>query len=412
MIPNFNKVFKTEPKAEKKVPKGVIEYLNSTVPKGTKYIPGKDGSVILSADGKPVTMGGFSIEIPKSIKKQVENLNGDEFYQFIYNAQMKLNVKLDKEGYVIVNGQEMPVENFYKNIYNPIKKKNMKFFLVPEPFPEPHDIKIASDKYAYTLKLKQQPYASLTEIHFESENEKPLKLKISLDEEKESSHVQLTYNLSYAKSVREIVEVVEIFNAFIDGNGYLMGERIPSNVIPDEPKDKFDKHTLDFWKKVLQVEIALGLAFSPIKNAPELETIYNIEKLYQTIILKKPIREDHKLTSITSEWNAESTTQIKKSVGKPMYFQYTGDLKFNVMGQEFKCPSIFGMFNCTLVDIQTSNEETTLIFGDESEERKGYTSVLCFTNEADLDAYGHAGENNHAKDLKDARTIQEILSNS
>ena len=26
MIPNFNKVFKTEPKAEKKVPKGVIEY--------------------------------------------------------------------------------------------------------------------------------------------------------------------------------------------------------------------------------------------------------------------------------------------------------------------------------------------------------------------------------------------------
>ena len=41
MIPNFNKVFKTEPKAEKKVPKGVIEYLNSTVPKETKYIPGK-----------------------------------------------------------------------------------------------------------------------------------------------------------------------------------------------------------------------------------------------------------------------------------------------------------------------------------------------------------------------------------
>ena len=340
MIPNFNKVFKTEPKAEKKVPKGVIEYLNSTVPKGTKYIPGKDGSVILSADGKPVTMGGFSIEIPKSIKKQVENLNGDEFYQFIYNAQMKLNVKLDKEGYVIVNGQEMPVENFYKNIYNPIKKKNMKFFLVPEPFPEPHDIKIASDKYAYTLKLKQQPYASLTEIHFESENEKPLKLKISLDEEKESSHVQLTYNLSYAKSVREIVEVVEIFNAFIDGNGYLMGERIPSNVIPDEPKDKFDKHTLDFWKKVLQVETALGLAFSPIKNAPELETIYNIEKLYQTIILKKPIREDHKLTSITSEWNAESTTQIKKSVGKPMYFQYTGDLKFLPHNVKFQVSGI------------------------------------------------------------------------
>ena len=410
MIPNFNKVFKTEPKAEKKVPKAVIEYLNSTVPQGTKYIPGKNGSVILSADGKPVTMGGFSIEIPKSIKKQVENLNGNEFYQFIYNAQMKLKVKLDKEGYVIVNGQEMPVEDFYKDIYNPIKKKDMKFFLVPEPFPEPYDIKVASDKYTYTLKLKQIPYASLTEIHFESEDEKPLKLKLSLDKEKESSHVQLTYNLNYAKSVREIVEVVEIFNAFIDGKGYLMDEKIPSNVVPDEPKDKFDKRTLDFWKKVLKVETALGLKFKPTKDVPEMETIYNIEKLYQTVILKKPIREEHKITSISSEWNAESTNRIKDSIGKPMYFQYTGDLKFNIMGQEFKCPSIFGMFNCKLADVKLADGKTTLFFADESDDKKGYTSVLSFATEKELDAYGHVEKYNHANDLKDAQTIQTILS--
>ena len=63
----------------------------------------------------------------------------------------------------------------------------------------------------------------------------------------------------------------------------------------------------------------------------------------------------------------------------------------------------------TLVDVQTSNEETTLIFGDESEERKGYTSVLCFTTKQIWMPNGHAGENNHAKDLKDARTIQEIF---
>lgn len=410
MIPNFDKVFKAEPKAEKKVPKGVIEYLNSTIPQGTKYIPGKNGSVILSADGKPVTMGGFSIEIPRSIKKQVENLNGNDFYQFIYNAQMKLKVKLDKEGYVIVNGQEMPVEDFYKDIYNPIKKKNMQFFLVPEPFPEPYDIKVASDKYTYELKLKQKPYASLTEIHFESEDGKPLKLKLSLDKEKESSHVQLTYNLNYAKSVREIVEVVEIFNAFIDGKGYLMGEKIPSNMVPDEPKDKFDKKTLEFWEKVLKVETALGLTFKPTKDVPEMETIYNIEKLYQTIILKKPIREEHKITSLSSEWNAESMDRIKNAIGKPMYFQYTGDLKFNIMEQEFECPSIFGMFNCKLADVTVENGEATLVFDDESNDKKGYTSVLSFATEAELDAYGHAEENSHADDLKNAQTIQAILS--
>lgn len=412
MIPNFNKAFKSTPTAEKTIPKAVMEYLNSTAPTGTRYIQDKDGGITLIADGKPFTISGFTLEIPKSIKKQVESFSKDEFNQFVYNAQMELKVNLNKDGYIIINGEELPVEALHRNIYNPIKQKNMQFFLMPEPFPEVPDIKIASDKYTRILKMKRYPYASLTEKHFESEDGKSLKLKLTMDDKKESSHIQLTYNLNCAKSVQEIVESVEIFNAFIDGKGYLMGEKIPSDAFPDNSKDKFDKRTLDFWEKVLEVETALKLSFVPTKDSQKAETIYNIEKLYQTIILKKPIREDHKLTSITSEWNAESTTQIKKSVGKPMYFQYTGDLKFNVMGQEFKCPSIFGMFNCTLVDVQTSNEETTLIFGDESEERKGYTSVLCFTNEADLDAYGHAGENNHAKDLKDARTIQEILSNS
>lgn len=412
MIPNFNKAFKSTPKAEKTIPKAVMEYLNSTVPTGTRYIQDKDGGITLIADGKPLTISGFTLEIPKSIKKQVENFSKDEFDQFVYNAQIELKANLNKDGYIIINGKEMPVEALHRNIYNPIKQKNMQFFLMPEPFPEVPDIKIASDKYTRILKMKRYPYASLTEKHFESEDGKSLKLKLTMDDKKGSSHIQLTYNLNCAKSVQEIVESVEIFNAFIDGKGYLMDEKIPSDAVPDNPKDKFDKRTLDFWKKVLEVETALKLSFIPTKDSQKAETIYNIEKLYQTIILKKPICEGHKLTSIASEWNAESTAQIKKSIGKPMYFQYTGDLKFNVMGQEFKCPSIFGMFNCTLADVQTADEETTLIFGDESEEKKGYTSVLCFANEADLDAYGHAGEDNHAKDLKDAQTIQEILSNS
>lgn len=216
--------------------------------------------------------------------------------------------------------------------------------------------------------------------------------------------------MNCAKSVQEIVESVEIFNAFIDGKGYLMGEKIPSDAFPDNSKDKFDKRTLDFWEKVLEVETALKLSFVPTKDSQKAETIYNIEKLYQTIILKKPIREEHKITSISSEWNAESTNRIKDSIGKPMYFQYTGDLKFNIMGQEFKCPSIFGMFNCKLADVKVADGKTTLFFADESDDKMGYTSVLSFATEKELDAYGHVEKYNHANDLKDAQTIQTILS--
>lgn len=97
---------------------------------------------------------------------------------------MELKVNLNKDGYIIINGEELPVEALHRNIYNPIKQKNMQFFLMPEPFPEVPDIKIASDKYTRILKMKRYPYASLTEKHFESEDGKSLKLKLTMDDKK------------------------------------------------------------------------------------------------------------------------------------------------------------------------------------------------------------------------------------
>lgn len=74
MIPNFNKAFKNTPTAEKTIPKAVMEYLNSTAPTGTRYIQDKDGGITLIADGKPFTISGFTLEIPKSIKNRLKVL--------------------------------------------------------------------------------------------------------------------------------------------------------------------------------------------------------------------------------------------------------------------------------------------------------------------------------------------------
>ena len=104
-----------------------MEYLNSTAPTGTRYIQDKDGGITLR-QMEIFTISGFTLEIPKSIKKQVESFSKDEFNQFVYNAQMELKVNLNKDGYIIINGEELPVEALHRNIYNPIKQKNMQFF--------------------------------------------------------------------------------------------------------------------------------------------------------------------------------------------------------------------------------------------------------------------------------------------
>lgn len=407
MIPSFNKTFNKKPGTERKIPKAVLDYLNSTVPEGTRYVADKKGNITLIADGKPLSLSGFTVKMPSKYREQAKSFTTDELYKFAYNAQIRLDVKLDKEGCIVVNGQEMPLESLHKNIFDKIKYIGADCVLIPSAFPKPKNITIASDEFSRQLKLKRVPYASLSEIKFESDDDQPLKIQMLIDEKNRQNNFSISYNLGYASTVKEIVETISIFNAVADGQGYLMGEKLSIESGISE-SDKFDNQTLTFWKEVLALEDALELEFKPPKGVPDVETICIVERLYQNLILKKPIRENRKITSISSEWKSSQVSEISDSIGKPMYFQYTGDLAFNIFGRKFVCPSIFGMFNCKLVDIKVTDGKTTLTFEDESEEVKGYTSVLSFASKKELDAYGHKAENNHADDLKNSKSIKYI----
>ena len=116
MIPSFNKAFKKNQSAERRIPEAVMDYLNSTIPDGTKYVADSNGNITLVADGKPITIGGIEIEIPKELRKKGKPLTIEDVRIFSYNAQRQLKVTLKKEGYIVINGKEIPVEDLHRNI--------------------------------------------------------------------------------------------------------------------------------------------------------------------------------------------------------------------------------------------------------------------------------------------------------
>lgn len=409
MIPSFNQAFKKSPSTEPKLPQAILDHLNTTIPDGTRYIADNTGNITMVADGKPVIFGGFTIILTEEIKKNVKPLTHDNVLIYAYNAQIELKLKLKKDGWVIVNGQELPVESLHKNVFRQLKYANMEWSLIPEKFPEPREITISSDEYSRVLRLRRVPYPSLTEIHFETEEEKSLKIRMNIDKRKKRNDFSVTYNLNYASSIQEIVETISIFNAVADGNAYFMDEKL---LIEDQAlnNDRFDDQTFEFWKKVLELEKVLNIKFEPLKENPDFQTICDIEQLYQNLILKNPIREDKMFTSISSESKENDIAKMKESVGKVLYFQYTGDLKFSIFNRTFSCPALFGMFQCKLEGVEEDGEKTKLIFANESEEKKGYTSILCFATREELDSYHcYDVDDNHAKELESAKRSQDYL---
>lgn len=406
MIPNFNNIFKRDPSVKQSIPAVVMEYLNSTIPDGTRYEADDEGNVTLIPDGMPMKISGFTIIPPKGTKEKLKT--SQQILKYAYNAQTKIKIKPDEDGYLIVNGQKVALGKFHWNAVENIQYKYGECWLIPKPFPRLKDIIVGDGVFSRTLQLIRIPYPSLVESRFETKENQSLTLRFSINEETGENNFSLTYNLEYASSVQEIVETIAIFNAFIDGKGYLMGEilRISSK---EGKKEKIDNGVKLFWEKILKLEKVLKIKFDPSVGEIDRTVISNVEQLYQNLIFKNPIREDQMFTSITLEDDADNAEGLKQSIGKEMYFQYNGSLKIEIFDQTIHCPSLFGMFNCKLKDVKREGKQTKLIFESVSNEKKGYTSVLSFASEEELLKYGTEVNDNHVVSLKDAKQVEEYL---
>ena len=237
MFANFNKAFKDKSIKEKKVPDAILNYLSSTTPKGTKYISDENGNLNLVADCGRISIGGFHPKITDDMKKVLgENYTMDMIHQYAYNSQTEIELILDKDGFILINGEEVAIQDLQYNFFHPIKYTNSSWFVKTDEFPDPVDMIISSDKYSRILKIKRIPYASLTQKKYKSEYDQPLQIEFSIDEIKKENKFSISYNLKKASTTKDVVETISIFNAFVDGKGYLMGNLVSIDV------EKVDKN--------------------------------------------------------------------------------------------------------------------------------------------------------------------------
>lgn len=413
MFVDFNQTFKGKPLSETEVPDLVVNKLSESLPEGVKYVADKDGTVRIVSETGEIRLGGFSVRIPEDFKIVLgQNPTQNDLLQLSYNAQRPIEMELSNPGYIKVNGTEIPFERLHYNIFHKTELIDNKLLAYTATFPKPFEISVSTGNGKYTRKLRmsRKPLLSLNEICFQSEAEQPFQMEfLSSINAKKSGTVSIKMELQFAKSIRDMVEAIFIYNDFVDGKAKMNEHPFEYDTSKVEMK-KYDLTSAEFWEKVLQIEECLGRHFSPPDGDTDFGVMCDVEFLYRNLICNTPIKQKHKLTSVTGRYQHFDDELIEKAKAGQFYFQYQAEYAFELFGDKFKLPAVCGLFDTAIKAMERQKDgKLKMELKDVSSDRPSYTSSLCFKDQEKLDKFISEVGDNASAVLENAKLASDYL---
>lgn len=387
MFVDFNKVFKDKPQTQMAIPQPLVDYMNRSLPEGIRYVADENGNCEITSETGSFSIGGFVFEpTEKQLKILGKNYTQQDVLSYFYNSQKAIPLTLKKEGYILLNGVEFPIEKVSFNPHVPIDLKYVEksFWLYPSKFPEAFPVKMGSDKYEREILISRVPNESISIMAFESSCDEPLKVQYFINENKKSITMNLSLNLVKANTVFDLVQATSIYNAFIDGKGTLLGHSFGAGLVDTNVK-KFDDKSISFWERVLDIERILEVQFYPPQDNVDTDDIYLVEQLYQSLVNKIPTRDNQRINSLDGKWDFESLgCDINDMIGKPLFFRFECTSHIELFGIKKDLPTLVGVVNAVLDEYKIEDNKQEIIFGDESQEKKRFNSIMFFESEDEL----------------------------
>lgn len=413
MFVDFNKVFGKTPQAELQIPQALIDQLSAKLPDGFIYVADSNNNLTISHDGKKdlkYTISGMTLE-PTDQQKEIlgENYSFEDIMNLSYNSQKPVPVKFKNDKYVTINGTDISIEQLSYNPFKPYELVIDSTYIYPFPFPPAFTIKIGNEKTQIELSIERIPNDSLDIMAFKSDDSKCLSIIYSLNPKIHFFSITMNISLDKASTVQEIIDAMEIYNAFIEGKGYIFNSIIDAR-FDTTNASRYDDEALEFWEKVKELEDKLSVSFDPHGSELEFENICDIEEVYQNIINKTPIRRNTSINSITSKWEFSKDDIIKDALEKTIYFEFDGKSTVNLFGQNIEFPCIVGVFNAVFAKYEKNEEkdECTIFLKNESDDKQMYTSTLRFLHREELLRYKEETKNRIIQ-FRDAKKRHEYL---
>ena len=409
MFVDFDKVFNSKPQPQMEIPEAFIAYLNKQLPEGVKYVLDDDGNCVITADGASFTLGGFEFVVSQEDKKILgKAFSRDDILHLFYNRQKPIPLQLEKEGIVLLNGKEFPVDKMFLNPHNPISKQSGSFFMSPSPLPGPFVLAVGCKEYERNVFVSRIPHNSVNTMAFESDKSDPLRVSYLIAPEEQKLTMSMSFNLSRAKTIRDIVECIRIYNAYLDGEGYLCGQPLETKLTGESVK-RFEETIIEFWEKVLAIEDCLDVVFAPPREDVDFDTICLVEQLYQNLVQKTPIRETGKPDTLDGKWESKNEADILASIGTAIYFEFEATRTVELFGAKFTLYGLLGIIDAVLADYVTKGKKQKIVLSDVSEDRPRHTTSLFFKSEKDMIEYRDSDRNERLTAFHKAKRARDYL---
>lgn len=392
MFADFNKVFQKNTQKELSVPDSLLNYLSKSLPEGLSYHADHEGNCfVIPTDGQKMHISNlvpcFTAEQKKAIG---EKYTSDDLLRYMYNSQESIEFKPQHSGKMTINGNNIEVSQFIQNPFHKDHVVDGSFFPQPPSFPEPFNVTIGAGNYNRILTIRQVVNQSIDTEKYESNPDEALILVYYLNTVQHTMRFSVSLNMKATKNVKDYVECMSIFNAFVDGRITFNEHPIPTRPEVSNQK-KFDAMALIFWEKVLKIEEHLGVSFVPTQNEIDHETMCIVEQLYQSFFFQTPTKDLKRVDSVSGLLVANPKL-LDDCVGKSLFFTFECDTKIELLGLTIDLYCIAGQCNAVVSNVETDEKSYKMTFKDISDDKPFFTSVIYFKTKEQRQQYRKEGD--------------------
>ncbi|AKG36437.1 abortive infection system toxin AbiGii family protein [Paenibacillus durus] len=376
MFASFNNAFKRKDH-DIKVPKEIISYLSEQLPENFQYTRASHGAVILM----PQDITDMNIAIKIKYPNEEIKTSAD-LLEYLYRTQQEVPIQGEE---IIINGIEFKVSDLIKFPLSTQNLLNSEFILSPEPFQPPFAIQIEGGGIAKEIIVQRKPLADMNKSLFESVDAGAFTISYIINEKESSLKLTFNINLEKAKTIKEIIESLILFDAGQKGKIKLFGNELPA--APPEVTDKGINETIKFWEKVIELEKRLGVTFSP--NIPvSFEDARWFEKLYRSFIKERPYKEYIKLSNFTVT-DVEMFEKVKDKERSELSISFINEFKLVLMGTELSLYEAAAFFNMAIKDTIPKDDKSNKfdVFVEPFNSEGIYQSTKLFDNLASAQDY-------------------------
>lgn len=374
MFSDFNKAFK-ENYLKSHIPNEVLESLNKNLPDGVKYVPREDGICTIEFEESKSNYKFPQINFDR-LKESCKNnkiKDPKDLDKYLYNSQKILEFDASDEDTIEYKGKKIKFSDFVIDLYGGSKPDHGTFCIVPPEFPEPFEITLRFKGKSKSLSIKRVPNDSITDAKFVSMSESCLNFSYIYNDQKNILTIKLKIEQGNASSIQDIIDAMEIYNSFCDGELYLGDQKVYDD---NRSFTKISENYISCWKKLKELQSLLKVEFNPqIKLSNEDQII--ILQLYRTLIQKKPYKEYVKLDQIETTGSNKSGIDM---INKNMAFCCIESIEVNILDVKLELYSLVFFYNNIIKDCEQKNNKTIIKFSP-MEDKKAYKSVQYFISE-------------------------------